>query len=567
MAISTSTILTILPFLFLPSSSFAQSSYPAPFRSFIDCFLQHLSPDLIYTSNSTSYESVLQSSAQNLRFLVSKTNQKPSIIVTADSTYDVSITIRCACTYGLQLRARSGGHDYEGMSYVSDDKERPFVVVDLAHYRSIDVDAKTRTAWVQAGATLGEVYYNVFIKSNGTLGFPAGQCPTVGAGGHVSGGGFGAMMRKFGTAADNVIDAKILGTSGVVLDRRAMGEDLFWAVRGGGAASFGVVLAYKLQLVEVPPVVTAFNVYRNLRQNATNLVTRWQDIAPKLDESIYLRAVVQPVIDSESVWNVNIQVQFTSLFLGNKSQFFSAIDTSFPELGLQAEDFTEMNWLESALFMYGMSGKGIEALLNRTPASNSSFKAKSDFVTNPITEKQWGEIWRALRNLKEDNITILLIMEPFGGIMDMIPESTTPFPHRKGNLYIIEYETRWSGVEEQESKRHLDSMRKLYDFMTPYVSSNPRMSYYSYKDIDLGRTEGLMPSYFEARQWGERYFKGNFEKLAIVKGRVDPMNFFRNEQSIPPLYYTSKEAFSSSLNDTIMRLLNKEVRAHYACTS
>ncbi|ONK65753.1 uncharacterized protein A4U43_C06F590 [Asparagus officinalis] len=447
---------------------------------------------------------------------------------------------------GLQLRARSGGHDYEGMSYVSDDKKRPLVVVDLAHYRSIDVDAKTRTAWVQAGATLGEVYYNVFTKSNGTLGFPAGLCPTVGVGGHLSGGGLSAMMRKFGTAADNVIDAKILGTSGVVLDRQTMGEDLFWAIRGGGAASFGIVLAYKLQLVEVPPVVTAFSVYRNLRQNATNLVTRWQDIAPKLDENIFLRANVQLVIDRESIWNVNIQVQFVSLFLGNKSQFVSAIDTSFPELGLQAEDFTEMNWLESALFLNGMSGEGIEALLNRTPVYISSCKVKSDFVTNPITEKQWGEILRALRNLKEDNIIILLIMSPFGGIMDMIPESTIAFPHRKGNLYIIEYYTPWPGAEEQVSERHLDSMRKVYDFMTPYVSSNPRTAYYNYKDIDLGRTEGLMPSYFEARQWGERYFKGNFEKLAIVKGRVDPMNFFRNEQSIPPLYYLSKEAISSS---------------------
>ncbi|XP_020268996.1 berberine bridge enzyme-like 22 [Asparagus officinalis] len=546
MAISTSTILTILSFLFLLSSSFAQSSYTAPFKSFIGCFLQHISPDLIYTSNSTSYESVLQSSVQNLRFLVSKTNQKPSLIVTANSTSDVNITIRCAYMYGLQLRTRSGGHDYEGMSYVSDDKKRPLVVVDLAHYRSIDVDAKTRTAWVQSGATLGEVYYNVFTKSDGTLGFPAGLCPTVGAGGHLSSGGLGAMMRKFGTAADNVIDAKILGTSGVVLDRRTMGEDLFWAIRGGGAASFGIVLAYRLQLVEVPPVVTAFNVYRNLGQNATNLVTRWQDIAPKLDENIFLRAVVQPIIDSESIWNVNIQVQFISLFLGNKSQFVSAIDTNFPELGLQAEDFTEMNWLESALFMYGMSGKGIEALLNRTPEFNSSFKGKSDFVTSLITEKQWGEIWRALRNLKDDYITILLIMEPFGGIMNMIPESTIPFPHRKGNLYNIQYFMRWFETDEQESERQLDSMRKLYDFMTPYISSNPRTAYYSYKDVDLGRTEGLMPSYFEARQWGERYFKGNFEKLAIVKGRVDPMNFFRNEQSIPPLYYMSKGAFSSS---------------------
>ena len=159
------------------------------------------------------------------------------------------------------------------MSYVSDDIEHPFVVIDLQRLRSIDVDAEGRTAWVQAGATVGEVYYNVFNKTNGNAGFSAGICPTLGVGGHISVGGIGAIMRKFGVAADNVVDAKVVGIDGRVLDRSGMGEDLFWAIRGGGA-SFGVIVAYKLQLVDVPPIVTTFSIYRNLSQNATQLVTR-----------------------------------------------------------------------------------------------------------------------------------------------------------------------------------------------------------------------------------------------------------------------------------------------------
>ncbi|KAM3285306.1 hypothetical protein P3S67_024105 [Capsicum chacoense] len=31
-----------------------------------------------------------------------------------------------------------------------------------------------------------------------------------------------------------------------------MKEDMFWAIRGGGGASFGVILAWKLKLVPVP---------------------------------------------------------------------------------------------------------------------------------------------------------------------------------------------------------------------------------------------------------------------------------------------------------------------------
>ncbi|KAJ8464878.1 hypothetical protein OPV22_027430 [Ensete ventricosum] len=47
--------------------------------------------------------------------------------------------------------------------------------------------------------------------------------------------------------------------------------------------------------------------------------------------------------------------------------------------------------------------------------------------------------------------------------------------------------------------------------------------------------EGSGSSYSEAKVWGEKYFKNNFRRLAMVKAEVDPGNFFSHEQSIPPL--------------------------------
>lgn len=262
------------------------------------------------------------------------------------------------------------------------------------------------------------------------------------------------------------------------------------------------------------------------------MIIRWQEIGPKLDENLFLRAVPQATTGSESV---NIDIQFISLFLGNRSQLLSEMEKSFPELGLEANDCNEMNWLESTLFINGMSGLGVEALLYRPEGSSYSFKAKSDFITKPITEEQWEKIWRALSDLKAKEVSLSMIMEPFNGRVSNISESAIAFPHR-GGIYI-QYYSLWPGADEQVNQNHLDSMRELYTFMTPFVSSNPRAAYYGNKDIDLGGT-------LDAQEWGKKYFKGNFERLVAIKSQVDPTNFFRNEQSIPPFDYS--DAISSS---------------------
>ena len=188
--------------------------------------------------------------------VVSNASSKPLVIVTPLVVSHVQATIICSQRHGMQIRTRSGGHDYEGLSYVA---KVPFVVINLINLREIKVDVKNNTAWVQAGATIGELYYKISEKST-TLGFPAGVWPTMGTGGHFSGGGYGFLMRKFGLAADNVFDAHIINPKGNLLDREAMGEDLFWVIRGGGGPGFGIIVAWKIKLVPVPSTVTVFNV-------------------------------------------------------------------------------------------------------------------------------------------------------------------------------------------------------------------------------------------------------------------------------------------------------------------
>lgn len=112
--------------------------------------------------------------------------------------------------------------------------------------------------------------------------------------------------------------------------------------------------------------------------------------------------------------------------------------------------------------------------------------------------------------------------------MAKIPESEIPFPHRNGTLFKIQWLTTWQDGKASE-ERHMKWIREMYSYMEEYVSKNPRCAYVNYRDLDLGVNEEES----DAREWGSKYFKGNFERLVKIKGEFDPDNFFGHEQSIP----------------------------------
>lgn len=389
----------------------------------------------------------------------------------------------------------------------------PFVMLDLAKFSSIDVNIADNNAWIQAGAILVDVYNNITHKS-ATKSFPAGWCPTVGIGGHVAGGGIGSLMRKYGLASDNILDARMVDSNGRVLDRRTMDEDLFWAIRGGGAASFGVVLSYKIRLVYVPPKVTIFSINKTIEQGATELVSKWQRVAAEIDRNLYIRLILQGV---GSGANRTVQATFDAIYQGTPMELLPLLEEAFPELGVKRPDCREVSYNEALQFY----GEFISILSDLKPP----FKSKADFVKSSIPINAFQGIWDLL---KKDVIGILF-MEPLGGKMGEIPESETPFPHRRGNLYIIQYTV----IILLESDA--DWINRMYSYMTPYVSKSPRAAYLNFRDLDLGRT-GKNSRYLQARSsWGSKYFKENFRRLALAKTKTDRSNFFRNEQSIPPL--------------------------------
>ncbi|KAI7754939.1 hypothetical protein M8C21_007147 [Ambrosia artemisiifolia] len=520
-------ILTLfLVFLFTKSSATSSSITD----HFLQCLNNRSDPSfpiagVIYTQGNSSFPFVLQANIRNLRF---NEYRKPILIITAKHVSHIQAAIMCGKQSQLLMKTRSGGHDLEGLSYVTNTNE-PFFIVDMFNLRSIDVDIEQETAWVQAGATLGEVYYRIAEKSN-THGFPAGVCPTVGFGGYISGGGWGNMMRKYGLSVDNVVDAQLVDVNSKLLNRKSMGEDLFWAITGGGGASFGVVLAYKVKLVHVPQVVTVFKVQRTLEQNLSTIAQRWAQVADKLDNNLFIRLVFSIVNDTNG--EKTISGMFLTLYLGNSVNLVTLLNKDFPELGLQNSDCIEMSWIESVLYYVDFPiGTPTTVLLSRTaPYSNGPSKTKSDYLKTPISKQGFEFIFDKMKEFEN----ISMAFSPYGGRMSEISEFAKPFPHRSGNIAKIQYLTIWEKFGIEAENRFVNFTRMMYDYMTPFVSKNPREAFLNYRDLDIGVNSHGRNASIEGMVYGYKYFKEtNYKRLVSVKNRVDPCNFFRNEQSIP----------------------------------
>ncbi|KAI3816554.1 hypothetical protein L1987_16255 [Smallanthus sonchifolius] len=526
-----SLLLTLLFFTFSNAALDPDSVY----QSFLEC-LPLNSPEsaenlssVVYssTANSSAYTAVLQDYIKNQRFNTSST-PKPSVIITPTSESQVQAAVLCAKKLGVQIKIRSGGHDYEGISYVSTEPD--FVILDMFNFKTIEVNIEDETAVVGAGALLGELYYRIYEKSK-VHGFPAGVCPTVGVGGHLSGGGYGTMLRKYGLSVDHVTDFWMVDVNGLVLDRKSGGEDLFWAVRGGGGGSFGVILSYTVNLVSVPETNTVFRVMKTQAENASELVSKWQTVMPNIDDDLFIRILLQPVtVNRQKIGRAT----FIAHFLGDSDRLVALMDKNFPELGLKKSDCIEVSWIQSVLYWanFDVNTTAPEILLDRHSDNVNFGKRKSDYVQTPISPSGMTSIFNKLVELGK----LGFVFNLYGGRMYEIPADATPFPHRAGNLFKIQYSVNWNDGDPELEANYLNQSRVMYEFMTPFVSKNPRGAYLNYRDLDIGVTSADGEnSYSEGEVYGEKYFMGNFERLVKVKTAVDPDNFFRNEQSIPTL--------------------------------
>jgi FAD/FMN-containing dehydrogenase len=186
------------------------------------------------------------------------TSQPSAYAVAAESSADVAAAVNFARKHGVRLVVKGGGHSYQGTSCAPDS-----LLVWTRHMNGVELhdafvprDAPVGTAGqhaasIGAGAMWIDAYDAVTTKGGRYV--QGGGCTTVGVAGLITGGGFGNFSKRFGTAASNLLEAEVVTADGKVRVVNAHSDpDLFWAIKGGGGASFGVVTRLTVRTHELP---------------------------------------------------------------------------------------------------------------------------------------------------------------------------------------------------------------------------------------------------------------------------------------------------------------------------
>ena len=213
----------------------------------------------------------------------------PRLAVDATTPAHVQETIRFVRKHNLRLVMKTTGHDYLGRSTAADA-----LLLWLHHMKSIEViegysscdgTSYDKPVRVAAGVQWGEVYAWLARYNRIAIG---GASATVGAaGGYLQGGGHGPLTRWKGLAADQILEFEVVTADG---ERRRVNacenQDLFWALRGGGAGTYAAVLSVTLRTYPSPSMTSAlYLVYASTEARYARFIHDFVQYLPTLADA------------------------------------------------------------------------------------------------------------------------------------------------------------------------------------------------------------------------------------------------------------------------------------------
>ena len=408
-------------------------------------------------------------------------DRRPALIARPLDTEDVVAAVNFGRSHDLLVSVRGGGHSAPGHGVCHNG-----LMIDLSLMKGVDVDVERRIARAEPGIRLGE-----FLTETEKYGFvsPTGTVSDTGLAGLTLGGGYGWLSGKYGMAVDNLVGAEVVTADGRVL--RANAEeppDLFWALRGG-SGNFGIVTSFELRLYPVTQVLGGMLLYPF--PMAKDVLTFYRDVAGTAPDELTTYAALVTGPD------------------GNQAIALALCYTGDIEEG------------ERVIAPLREFGPPIVDLVR--PMAYSEINCMLDAANPPGMQNYWK--WSGLKSLSDDAIdvivsyaakvpsprTVILVDQLHGAAARVSPEATA-FAHRDAphGLVII---SMWDDPEDAEA--NITWTREFAAAAEPFCTGGVYVN-------------------GESGNKAQAAYGSNYERLAEIKTKYDPTNFFRHNQNIKP---------------------------------
>ena len=296
----------------------------------------------------------------------------PRALLRCRGTEDVRRALAFAAERRAPFAVRSGGHCFGDLS------SSPGLVVDLAEMNGIVWEGdQVRSG---PGALSGDLSRALATRSRVV---PTGGCPLVAIGGLALAGGFGFLGRRHGLTADQVVRMQVVLADGRVVEVSADQEgDLFWALRGAGAAGFGVVTGLTLRTRKLEPL-TVCNGRWPLAE-APALIDAWQHQAPDAPRAVGLElGLVAPEFPDQPAF-----IELFGPVIGPPAHAARHVETVRRRLGplAAALETWQLPPAAAADFLVGLLNHRAEpAWLPKRPYAEVGFHAtRSHFFERPL---------------------------------------------------------------------------------------------------------------------------------------------------------------------------------------
>ena len=400
---------------------------------------------------------------------------------------------------GVPFRVRSGGHSYAGFSTLAGG-----IILSLSRLNNLNFDESTGIATVGPAVTVQDMLDGILVPAG--YGGVVGECPGVAEGGFVLGGGFGFLSRKYGLGSDSVLGVRVVLTDGSVVVASEHNEpDLFWALRGAGQNTFGVVTQIQYQLH--PSQDTQLLVSGDVPLDPSFMVAIGEKHAEAPGEFSFL---LEGPISKDGT---------TDALMG----WFGEDDASLDS----GEDYINKD-------VISLLSKNVRAGLSVDRISWSSMTRESGNLDGNLvrawtgflyeednTEDVWDSIISKMKDVCVGNPYLIVDIELWGGAISDKKSDDTAFYYRKA-IFNVGLVLLVPADMNHAHKIFKDTVEDV-DHVWWHISKHLEGVYTNYVVESLGEKE-----------YARAYWGGNLDRLQDLKKKYDPRNIFHHPQSVPP---------------------------------